>query len=98
MLCSGKEARIGLVFVHCADIDERRRVRQPNKARKLCNGDFCGGGHGGVRLSIEDMDAIFQPRPHGVIAVDPLPANPHHERRNVNFLFACNFTVEDAAS
>ena len=23
--------------------------------------------------SEEDMDAMFQPRPHGVIAVDPLP-------------------------
>jgi len=98
MLCGGKEARIGLEFVCGADIDESRCVRQPNKARKPCNGEFCGGGHGGVRLSIEDMDAMFQPRPHGVIADDPLPTNPHHYRRNVNSLLACNSTVEDTAS
>ena len=34
--------------------------------------------------SDEDMDAMFQPRPHGAIAVDPLGANPHQLGGNVN--------------
>ena len=34
--------------------------------------------------SNEDMDAMFQPRPHGAIAVGPLSANPHQHGGKVN--------------
>ena len=37
-----------------------------------------------VSTSIEDMDAIFQPRPHGAIAVGSLSANPHLHGGKVN--------------
>src|SRR6476660_642305 len=34
--------------------------------------------------SEEDMDAMFQPRPHGAIAIGPLNTNPQQPRGNVN--------------
>src|SRR5215467_12758331 len=38
--------------------------------------------------SEEDMDAMFRPRPHGVIAVDPLLSNAHQRDSKVNPLGA----------
>ena len=35
----------------------------------------------------EDMDAMFQPRPHGAIAVDPLTISPYDFPSHVNRLF-----------
>jgi len=32
------------------------------------------------------MDAMFQPKPHGAIAVDPLPASPYDFPEDVNCL------------
>jgi hypothetical protein len=36
----------------------------------------------------EDMDAIFQPRPHGAIAVDPLATSPYEFPEDVNYLLS----------
>jgi len=33
------------------------------------------------------MDAMFQPRPHGAIAVDPLTISPYDFQSRVNRLF-----------
>jgi len=34
------------------------------------------------------MDAIFQPRPHGAIAVDPLATSPYEFSEDVNYLLS----------
>jgi hypothetical protein len=69
---AGKELGISPIFIFGTHVDQRRCVRESDEARKLRNGDFGGRGHGSVHLWAEDVDAMFQPRPHGAIAVDPL--------------------------
>jgi hypothetical protein len=34
------------------------------------------------------MDAMFQPKPHGAIAVDPLTTSPHEFSEDVNYLLS----------
>jgi hypothetical protein len=62
----GNELRIGIELLTRAHIGEHWRAWEPYKTGKLCDGDFGRRRHTGV------MDAMFQPRPHGAIAVGPL--------------------------
>src|SRR5215470_18081837 len=53
--------------------------------------DSCGtvisvGAGMAASTSGEDMDAMFQPRPHGAIAIDPLPTTPYDFPGDVNGL------------
>ena len=45
----------------------------------------------------EDVDAMFQPRPHGAIAVDPLPTSPYDFLGDVNCLLWAATTVQGCA-
>jgi hypothetical protein len=45
----------------------------------------------------EDVDAMFQPRPHGAIAVDPLPTSPYDFPGDVNCLLWAATTTQDCA-
>ena len=47
--------------------------------------------------SEEDMDAIFQPRPHGAIAIDPLTTSPSDFAKDVNCLLQGSTTQQACA-
>ena len=71
---SWQHAWIRGVVIIDADIDKQRRVRCSDKAGELSNSDGVGRGHERPFPLFEVGDAILRPKPHGAIAVSPLPA------------------------
>ena len=66
----GNELRTGIELLLRAHIGEHRRAWSPTR-RESCATVISVGEGMAASTSNEDMDAMFQPRPHGAIAVGP---------------------------
>jgi len=83
MLDRGEDTWIGSIFFLCVQVDECRRIRQPDETGELRNGDFGGRRHGGVHLESghgRDLSAEASRANRG----GPRDTSPPQPCRNVN--------------